>query len=145
MGGSGADFGVSMTLPRESALGLIQRPRSRRASARRSSDRSVFGLSSGEFDATLCRFPASATVCASASGTTTFAKLLDALQLEHGVGGGVGDPSRSEFDDSFARRGSGQGGRSWFAIGGIEASNVGEVVAAGATHIAAELRAALPG
>lgn len=34
-----------------------------------------------------------------------FAKLLDALGLEHGVGGGVGDPSRSEFDDYFRRAG----------------------------------------
>jgi hypothetical protein len=34
-----------------------------------------------------------------------FAKLLDELQLAHGVGGGVGDPSRSEFDDYFRRAG----------------------------------------
>jgi hypothetical protein len=34
-----------------------------------------------------------------------FAKLLDALQLEHGVGGGIGDPSRSEFDEYFRRAG----------------------------------------
>lgn len=34
-----------------------------------------------------------------------FAKLLDELSLEHGVGGGVGDPSRSEFDSYFRRAG----------------------------------------
>jgi hypothetical protein len=34
-----------------------------------------------------------------------FAKLLDDLQLAHGVGGGLGDPSRSEFKDYFRRAG----------------------------------------
>jgi hypothetical protein len=34
-----------------------------------------------------------------------FAKLLDDLQLTHGVGGGVGDASRSEFEDYFRRAG----------------------------------------
>jgi hypothetical protein len=34
-----------------------------------------------------------------------FARLLDDLSLEHGVGGGVGDRSRSEFDDYFRRAG----------------------------------------
>jgi hypothetical protein len=34
-----------------------------------------------------------------------FARLLDQLQLEHGVGGGIGDPSRSDFDSYFRRAG----------------------------------------
>lgn len=34
-----------------------------------------------------------------------FVRLLDELQLATGVGGGVGDPSRSEFDDYFQRAG----------------------------------------